>query len=157
MQQIINCLALEPSSPRPDGLPPPSLVVPYLITSPTDKSTNTIDKIDPTNTNNKTMMIPWPFIWYSSLVDIPFNTNNDDEDDDIMVVCDNWLSSFAKKEEEEDDDMPKTEIGKLISQRSQTNMIQQDPAAVMQWVQDVMDIKVSGTPLYGWHHHIWWL
>ena len=89
MQQIINCLAPEPSFPRPDGLPPPSLVVPYLITSPTDKSTNTIDKIDPTNTNNKTMMIPWPFIWYSSFVDLPFNTNNDDEDDDIMVVCDN--------------------------------------------------------------------
>jgi hypothetical protein len=50
--------------------------------------------------------------------------------------------------------MPKTEIGKLILQRSQTNMIQQDPAAVMQWVQDVMDIKVSNTPLYGWHHRI---
>ena len=92
-------------------------------------------------------MIPRPFIRYPSFVDIPFNTNNDDEDDDIMVVCDNRLSSFAK--EEEDDDMPKTEIGKLISQQPQTNMIQQDPAAVMQWVQDVMDIKVSGSPLYG--------
>ena len=104
------------------------------------------------------MMIPRPFIWYPSFVDIPFNTNNDDEDNDIMVVCDNWLFSFAKEEEEEeDDDMPKTEIGKLILQRSQTNMIQQDPAAVMQWVQDVMDIKVSNTPLYGWHHRIWWL
>ena len=103
------------------------------------------------------MMIPRPFfIWYPSFVDIPFNTNNDDEDNDIMVVCDNWLFSFAK-EEEEDDDMPKTEIGKLILQRSQTNMIQQDPAAIMQWVQDVMDIKVSNTPLYGWHHRIWWL